>query len=128
MLLAGVAALVMSFPAYLLLGSAATLWRTQFLSGIGAALVWASLAGLAASLLPRRWPRAWVFLALGALVANSGVASALRYGQLHDQIWSRHRQAFEALLTVAPRLPERTVVVAFNVPTHTRPSPRTAMS
>jgi hypothetical protein len=116
MLLAGVAALLMSFPAYLLLGSAADLWRTQFLSGIGAALVWASLAGLAASLLPRRWPRAWVFLALGALVTNSGVAGALRYGQFHDQMWSRHRQAFEALLTVAPRLPERTVVVAVNVP------------
>jgi hypothetical protein len=116
MLLASFAVLLMSFPAYLLLASAASLWRTQLLSGIGTALVWASLAGLAASLLPRRWPRAWVFLALAAVVANFGVASALRAGLSHDQVWSRQRQAFETMLKIAPRLPERTVVVAVNVP------------
>jgi hypothetical protein len=116
MLLAGVTTLVLSFPAYLLLDSAATLWRTQFLSGIGSALTWAALAGLAASVLPGRWPRACSFLVAGALFTGHGVASAVRLAGVHDQIWSRHRQAFETLLTVAPRLPERTVVVAVNVP------------
>lgn len=115
-LFTGVVTLVLSFPAYLLLESAATLWRTQFLSGIGFALTWASLAGLAASLLPRRWPRAWVFLAVGALITSCGVVSALRLAASHDQIWSRQRQAVEAMLALAPRLPERTVVVAVNVP------------
>ena len=115
-LLTGVVALTLSFPVYLLLESAASLWRTQFLSGIGFALTWASLAGLAASVLPRRWPRASMFLAVGALVTGFGVASALRLAASHDQIWSRHRQAIEAMLAVVPRLPERTVVVAVNVP------------
>ncbi len=115
-LLAGIAALVMSFPAYLLLSSAATLWRTQFLSGIGTALVWASLGGLAASLLPHRWPRAWLLLALGVAIVPFGVRTALREALLHDQIWSRHRHALETLLDVAPNLPERSVVVAVNVP------------
>jgi hypothetical protein len=115
-LLAGLAALALSFPAYLLLQGAALLWRTQFLSGIGSALTLASLAGLAASILPGRWLRASVFLAVGALVAVFGVAAALRLAASHDEIWSRQRQAVEALLSVAPRLPERAVVLAVNVP------------
>jgi hypothetical protein len=115
-LLAGLAAVVLSFPAYLLLAGAATLWRTQFLSGIGSAMAWASLAGLGASLLPPRWPRAWLFLTLGAVVTYFGVTAALRAGLSHDQVWGRQRQAFETLLEIAPRLPERSVVVAVNVP------------
>ncbi len=115
-LLVGVITLVLSFPAYLLLDAAGSLWRTQFLSGIGAALTWAAMAGLVASLLPGRWPRAWVFLAIGALITSYGIAGALRLAAGHDQIWSRHRQAMEAMLTLVPRLPERTVVVALNVP------------
>jgi hypothetical protein len=116
LLLTGVVAVVLSFPAYLLLESAASLWRTQFLSGIGFALTWASLAGLAASLLPHRWPRAWTFLAAGALITSFGVPNALRLAAWHDQIWSRHRQALDAMLSLAPRLSERPVVVAINVP------------
>jgi hypothetical protein len=114
--LAGLAALALSFPAYLLLQGAALLWRTQFLSGIGAALTLASVAGLAASMLPGRWLRASVFLAVGALVAAFGVDAALRLAASHDEIWSRQRQAVEAILSVAPRLPERAVVLAVNVP------------
>jgi hypothetical protein len=106
---------VLSFPAYLFLDSAASLWRTQFLSGIGAALVWGSLAGLAGGLLPGRL-RDWPFLALGALIVFFGTANALRLAAMHDQIWSRHRQAVEALLQLAPRLPERSIVVATGVP------------
>jgi hypothetical protein len=115
-LLAGLAAVVLSFPAYLLLEGAALLWRTQFLSGIGTALAWASVAALAASLLPGRWPRASVFLVMGGLVAWFGVSNALRLAAAHDNIWSRHRRAMEAMLVEAPRLPERSVVVAVNVP------------
>jgi hypothetical protein len=121
LLLTGFALLVLSFPVYLLLGSAADLWRTQFLSGIGFALTWGSLAGLAAATLPRRWPRAWVFLAAGMLISGFGVAAALRLAASHDEIWSRQRQAVEEMLTLAPRLPERAVVVAAGVPRQNDP-------
>jgi hypothetical protein len=116
LLLLSAAALLLSFPAYLLLDSAASLWRTQFLSGIAAALLWGSLAALAASLLPGRWLRAWIFLVLGAAITSFGVGSAVRLGAFHDQIWSRHRQAVDAMLTLAPRLPEGAIVVAVDVP------------
>src|SRR5262249_13003553 len=57
LLACGFLLLVASFPAYLLLNSARSLWRTQFLSGIGTAMVLTSLAALIFNRAGKRWIR-----------------------------------------------------------------------
>jgi hypothetical protein len=118
---AGVLVLVLSFPAYLLLSSATSLWRTQFLSGIGAALVLASLAGLAGTVLPDGKVRfAWL-LAAGGVVCSFGALAAYADGWFHYQVWERHRQAIAEVLAVAPRIRPETVIVLVDVPRSTQP-------
>ena len=115
LLVAGVIALVLSFPVYLLLDSARGLWRTQFLSGSGAALVLTALFGLIASRLPAR-ARVAVVLTLACLVVWFGSARALQRGAAHRLIWERHRIVVREILGVAPRVAPGTVIVLTNVP------------
>jgi hypothetical protein len=118
---AGFILLVLSFPAYLLLDTAASLWRTQFLSGIGAALVFASLAGLAATILPDGQARFVWLLACAGVVCLFGVRAAYVDGRFHYQVWERHRQAIAEVLTVAPRIKPDTVIVLVGIPRSTPP-------
>jgi hypothetical protein len=113
---AGFILLLLSFPAYLLLNTAASLWRTQFLSGIGAALVLASLAGLAGTILPDGKARLVWLLACGGVVCLFGVRAAYVDGRFHYQVWERHRQAIAAVLAVAPRIEPDSVIVLVGVP------------
>jgi uncharacterized protein (DUF697 family) len=62
----------LSFPVYLLLDSARGLWRTQFLSGIGAGLVLAALSGLISHAFVRHTAKIALFLAFGAVIAFFG--------------------------------------------------------
>lgn len=113
---AGLLLLILSFPAYLVLGSATSLWRTQFLSGIGAALVLASLAGLAGTTLPDGKIRFVWLLAAGGIVCVFGARAAYADGQFHFQVWERHRQAMAEVLSVAPRIKPESVIVLVGVP------------
>ena len=67
LLAAGFVAVALSFPAYLLLNSARSLWRTQFLSGLGAALVFTALLGLLSLKLQSNTAKVAVFLVGGAV-------------------------------------------------------------
>jgi hypothetical protein len=106
----------LSFPAYLLLDSARGLWRTQFLSGIGAGLVLASLCGLASHPFLRRTAKIALFLAFGAGIAFFGSASAIRKCAFEKWRWERHRIAIKEILDVAPSVEPNTVIVLTNVP------------
>jgi hypothetical protein len=116
LLAAGLVLLILSFPAYLLLNSATSLWRTQFLSGIGAALVLASLAGLASTILPDGKARLFWLLAVGGIVCFFGARAAYATGSFHHQAWERHRQAIAQVLAVAPRVKPASVIVLVGVP------------
>lgn len=111
----GLAMVVLSFPAYLLLDSATSHWRTQLLSGPGAGIAYA--AGL--SLLTRWRPRmsvrpSWLAAAIVAAFAVSAVwasqASALR----HRLQWDEHRAIAAGMLSLAPRVREGTVLLLVN--------------
>lgn len=116
--LAGAAALVLSFPVYLLLDSARTLWRTQFLSGIGAALVLASLVALPLSFAAFLKPmiRAVLFLCIIAVIVGFGIRSATAKGALQRVLWERQRLALARIVSVAPSVAPNTIVVLINVP------------
>jgi hypothetical protein len=106
----------LSFPVYLLLDSARSLWRTQFLSGIGAGLVLAALCGLASHPFVRRTAKITLFLAFGAVIAFFGSASAIQKCAFERWLWERHRVAIKEILQVAPSVEPYTVIVLTNVP------------
>ena len=137
----GLTLLVLSFPAYLLLNSARSLWRTQFLSGIGTGIVMGSMISLAAGYFSQTWLRAnisvqrvrksskgWlshnvdtllrliICLVIGACIVFAGAFSAIRRGAFHYAIWEKHRQAILQVLQVAPQVKPGTIVVLTNVP------------
>jgi hypothetical protein len=114
-LAAGLALLVFSFPVYLILENARSLWRTQMLSGIGAGVVLAGLAGLGTlAVRPIIWRRT-LFLLLASVVAFEGSLAAIQRGAFHRFIWERHRDAIREVLQVAPSVSSGTVVVLTNI-------------
>src|SRR5262249_31392949 len=112
----GVIALVFSFPVYLLLDSAVSLWRTQFLSGIGSALVLAAMTGGASSSW-RAGPigRASVLIAGTAVVVWFGSFAAIHKGAAQRLVWERHRAVVAKTLSVAPSVKPNTIIVLINV-------------
>ena len=113
---AGVVFLAFSFPVYLVLEQARALWRTQFLSAIGAALVLTSLIGLAAHALSRTMLKTAAFLAFGAVVAYFGALGAIQKGAHFRAAWEQHRAAMIQLLHVVPNVEAETIVILTNVP------------
>jgi hypothetical protein len=115
-MLVGLLLLVLSFPAYLILESARSLWRTQILSGFGAALTLSAAIGLCASYAHRSWLRFTVVAILGGLVVGYGSYSALKKAAVHQLVWERQRSAMAQVLAIAPRLKPGTLVILTNVP------------
>jgi hypothetical protein len=115
-LLVGLILLVMSFPAYLILESARSLWRTQILSSFGAGITLAAAIGLCASYASSLWLRISVVTALGVLVIGYGSFSAVKKAAFHEWVWERQRSAMAQVLEIAPRLKAGTRVILTNVP------------
>ncbi|HEV8038301.1 MAG TPA: hypothetical protein VGP62_05510 [Bryobacteraceae bacterium] len=115
-MLTGLLLLALSFPAYLILESARSLWRTQILSGFGAALVLAAAIGLAASYAQRNWIRFSAVALLGGLVVGYGSFSAVKKSAFHRWVWERQRSAMAQVLSLAPRLKDGTLVILTDVP------------
>jgi hypothetical protein len=116
----GILALVLSFPVYLLLDSSRSLWRTQFLSGIGAALLLTSVFSFIASAVPRR-VQFVVFLALSSSTIWFGTVVALQRGVVHRNAWDAHRAVMQEILRVAPRVQRGALIVLANVPKQSDP-------
>jgi hypothetical protein len=112
----GVVVLVASFPAYLLLTSARSLWRTQFLSGIGFGIALAAAICLAVTILGWRRSRAAAALVLTSVVAYFGTVAAYGVADYHYRIWDRHRDAIANVLEIAPRVEPNSVIVYTGVP------------
>jgi hypothetical protein len=115
-LAAGLLLIVFSFPAYLLLNSARSLWRTQMLSSIGAALFLGALIVICASALQAKWLRFGLLAVLSACVVWCGSYSALAKSANHRWLWDRHERAMQEVLDVAPRLKSGTLIILTNVP------------
>jgi hypothetical protein len=115
-LLVGLFLLVSSFPAYLILESARSLWRTQILSSFGAGLTLAAAIGLCASYASSNWLRISVTTVLGTLVIVYGGFSAVKKAAFHEWVWERQRSAMAQVLQIAPRLKPGTRVILTNVP------------
>jgi hypothetical protein len=97
------------------------LWRTQFLSGFGAALVLCSIAALLSA-----WPRRArlneiVPILVVACATGFGVWEAYDAGWLHNRDWERHRVALAQVLRVAPAVRPDTLIVLIDVPEATDP-------
>ena len=115
-LAAGFLLMAFSFPAYLLLDSARSLWRTQMLSSIGAALFLSALIVMCASAVQARWLRFGLLAGLSAGVVWCGSYSALAKSANHRWLWDRHQQAMQEVLDVAPKVKPGTLIVLTNVP------------
>jgi hypothetical protein len=121
LLAAGGVLLILSFPVYLLLDSARGLWRTQFLSGIGAGLVWTAVLGLISIPLRKRVWRSAAVLALGAIIVYFGASSAIAKGAIHRAKWERHRAYIVQILDLVPSVKPGAVIVLTGVPRETDP-------
>jgi hypothetical protein len=115
-LAAGFVLLALSFPVYLLLDWSRGLWRTQFLSGIGAGITISALACLLSRYSPARPVRAAVFVAFGLAVGYAGVYTALVRGAFERFLWERHRSAIAQILSVLPSVKPETVIILTGVP------------
>ena len=121
LLAAGSVLLALSFPVYLLLSSARSLWRTQFLSGIGSGLIWTAVLGLISIALLKKTSRSGAFLVLGAMIVYFGTASAIAKGAVHRKIWDRYRATIVEILRVAPSVKPGAVIVLTGVPKNEDP-------
>jgi hypothetical protein len=115
-LIAGALVLVFSFPAYLILSSSRMVWRTQFLSGLGAAMVLASLAAMLALILRYRPWRLGILGLGGAAVVFYAASASYVMADFHYGIWERHRRTIAQVLQVAPRVRADTIVVLLGIP------------
>lgn len=117
LLILGGAMVALSFPAYLLLESATSHWRTQLLAGPGAGIVLGSGAVLVAGTARtshRYAPRQWAAgLLVTALIGAAVWASQLRALQ-HRLEWDAHREVVSAMLSIAPRIESDTVIMLVN--------------
>jgi hypothetical protein len=111
----GVVLLVASFPVYLLLSSVRSMWRTQFLSGIGTAITITAVIALISQLAAPRL-RAVVITAMSAVVIWTGTVAALGYGAFHRRGWELQRQVITSILRQVPSVKPGTLVVLRNVP------------
>ena len=116
LLAAGSVLLALSFPVYLLLNSARSLWRTQFLSGIGSGLVWTAVIGLISFSFWKTKFNSAIVLILSAPIVYFGASSAIVKGQVHRKIWERHRAAIVRILHSVPSVEPGTVIVLTGVP------------
>jgi hypothetical protein len=114
--LVGLVLLVASFPAYVLLSSARSLWRTQFLSGIGFGIALAAAISLGVTFVRGRDVRATGALILTAVVAYFGATASYGVARFHYEIWDRHRDAVADVLEIAPRIEPNSVLVYMGVP------------
>jgi hypothetical protein len=107
----GLAMAALSFPAYLLLDTATSDWRTQLLSGPGAGIALATAVALLARHLGRS---PWIAAGLSGVIAATAVAASQGSAHVHRQAWDEHREVVAAMLGIAPRVTDGTVVVLVN--------------
>jgi hypothetical protein len=115
---AGVLLLIASFPVYLLLSSARMLWRTQFLSGIGAAMVLASVLGLIVNRVGtnRRWLQYAGCLCAVSGIAYGGVHRAIELGCFHRAIWQQQRRVMAEIIRTVPQVKPGTLFLVCGIP------------
>ena len=113
---AGLALLLLSFPVYLVLAEDRNMWRTQFLSGIAAGLVFAACVWLGVQAIRKVSWRKPVFLSVGAMIAFTGSMSAIQQSEFHRFNWDRHRRFMREVLQVAPTVDPFSFVILTNVP------------
>ncbi|MBI2513668.1 MAG: hypothetical protein HYV96_17010 [Opitutae bacterium] len=117
----GLTVYCLSFPVFLLLGSARGLWRTQLMSGLGYGVALAALGAFLVSWIGNPRLRLAVFALLCAVPLGYGVRAAVNRGGFHYGIWERHRFAVAQVLAIAPAVEPGAVVFLTNVPS--QPSP-----
>ena len=111
----GLGMVILSFPAYLLLESATSGWRTQMLSGPGAGI---ALAGAVTMIGLVGWSQrrvgAGIAMAVSAAVCVQGVRAGQTHALQHRGHWEQHRVILSNVLLAAPRLEKHTLIVLVN--------------
>lgn len=108
--------LILSLPVYLLIAGNTTFWRTQMLSGFGAALCLGSGICLLAQLLPKsRYQALFVVIACAAIVF-SGVRSGVALQGFHEYRWQIHRSVMDQIAHLVPSIKDNTMILLTNMP------------
>lgn len=106
--------LVASFPAYLLLRDNTDFFRTQTLSGVGAALVWVAGLALVLQLLPRA--RSGLVVLGCCLVVFAGVQAGVLLQEAHGYWWQMNRHLLAQLTHLVPEIRNNTFILLTGVP------------
>ena len=121
LLAAGSVLLILSFPAYLALSDPRTLWRTQLLSALGAAMVLGAVFALLAKPFPKGWMRDLVLMCMSAVVVFYGASRAVERGAFFRWNWHRHQIAIQEVIRDAPQIRPETIIVLVGVPKENDP-------
>jgi hypothetical protein len=115
LLVLGLAMVVLSFPAYLLLDSATSHWRTQLLGGPGAGITLASAVAIVAQH-RWHWPQSgtWTAAGLTAAICAAGVWASQGSAFKHRLDWEKHRAVVAGMLSAVPRVTDDTVLILVN--------------
>jgi hypothetical protein len=109
-------ALLLSFPAYLVIAGNTNFWRTQMLSGFGAALTLTACALLVASLTRRPLLGQGVSVVLAGAVVFFGVRAGERIGGVHAHGWEQHRAIMWQVVNLVPGVDNDALIMVVGVP------------
>jgi hypothetical protein len=112
----GLLLLVLSFPVYLLLAGNTTFWRTQMLSGFGAAIVLGSVFLLVAKLLMKDRYQALLAITACSIVVFAGVNGGMKFQGFHEYRWQIHRNLMAQISHLLPDVENHTLILLTNLP------------
>lgn len=105
----------LSFPIYLLVAGNTMFWRTQLLSGFGAAILLVSgILLLARSLLPKQ-VQAVVAVVCCAAIVFSGVRAGVVLQGFHGYRWRIHQDLMAQIAHLAPGVKDNTFILLTNL-------------
>jgi hypothetical protein len=116
MLGVGAIILVLSFPVYLLLAGNTHFWRTQMLSGFGAALTLAACALLVGRVARRPHIGASLTIVLAGVVVFFGVRASERVAGFHARGWERHRAIMWQVVNLVPDVNDDALIMLVGLP------------
>ncbi len=112
----GVMILLLSFPVYLLLAGNTIFWRTQMLSGFGAAITLGAGILLLTKLMPTRHYRALLAIAACSVIVFNGVRAGVYLQGFHAYRWQIHRSVMEQIAHLVPNVEKQTLILLTNLP------------
>lgn len=112
----GIILLILSFPVYLLLAGNTIFWRTQMLSGFGAAIMLGSVLLFLAKVLIKGKYQAVLAVVACSVIVFTGVQAGVTFQGFHEHRWQLHRSIMSQIAHLVPDVEDQTLILVTNLP------------